>query len=99
MNLFENSDAELEAAFDAVEGIGYWSRCIKYPDRFCLKEVKQALLAQMACSPNWDGCFVIYGAVGLHRYFVWADGEIKYSVAHGRRDAVKASASGFELFN
>jgi hypothetical protein len=64
----------------------------------CSSDFYQALYSWL--HRDLDGYFendVIYGASGMHRYWVDSKGEIFFSVMHGKNAAYKAQLLGFRF--
>ncbi len=105
LNLLTSDPEDLQAAFDLMEGEGFYKQSMNPPrwaDVFA-DNLKNAIdwLTGKGC---WDyresdempiGFACIYGRGGGHRYFVRPDGRLDYSLHHGRSKGADAESLGF----
>lgn len=110
MNLFLNSFEELAAAFDALEGDGWWVRSFNRsewsPGLGLLYSVEGAygklekLMSPDAYQPEPDYViWEIYGSGGWHRYMVFPSGDVQFSASHARPEKTQlAGELGFTIW-
>jgi hypothetical protein len=107
LNIFYSPQEELRAAFDLMEGEGFfdesmgtthWSGCTLLD--FLLWHAEQEGRFCLQGDRRDLPCHgpVVYGSGGLHRYFIGADGTIWYSWRHGAYKDKDAEAVGFRIF-
>jgi len=85
-----------KAAFDSVEGEGFFDRSLEYGGQDSIKGV----MAYLAEGGEHYSNLCIYGAGGFNRYFVREDGTIVFSERHAHSGhTAKAVAAGFGLLD
>ena len=103
MNLFSTSEDDLKAAFDLLEGNGFFKRSAAASDEYSVGGIRAWLKGKTYAEE--DRGYVaatIYGAGGVHRYHVRNTGEIVFSKSHssnwGRNYVKEAADLGFEIW-
>ena len=92
INLLTTPEADLQAAFDLLEGDGFYAASAADAYYEHLGGVRKAL----AHPERIDGFLVLYGRGGWHRYFVRTDGTV-LADAHYGINPQSAASVGFDL--
>lgn len=105
LNLLTSDPADLQAAFDLMEGDGFWERSMGEPaeDFIGATNIRTAnnwLRGEGYWLDRHDdegprGFACVYGAGGGHRYYIRPDGRVDYSLHHGMSLRKDAESLGF----
>ena len=100
MNIFADNSNELAAAFDTLEGAGFFARSLAKTEWPGLGRMVAFITEKRQTMPVENQNEVagdVYGSGGIHRYFVTFAGEVLYSAEHGARQIEVAEAVGFKV--
>jgi hypothetical protein len=100
VNLLEMLEADLQQAFDTVEGTGFFCRSAAPQDsEYTIWNAWDVLTRE--AGPKADMEFsvaTIYGDGGWNRYYVYRDGSVKFSKGHADGMSIeRARVAGFEM--
>ena len=91
LNLLTNYEETVQAIAE-IEGNGWRKMSEESPGEYSLGGILHHLKTS-----EWEGAYTLYGNGGWNRYYVSPDGTVRFSKAHGKKDAEHARELGFEI--